>query len=404
MRENYGLVPLKLLAQLRMGGTPSRNEPSYWAHGQGGVPWVSISDIRDKFIEKTAETVTHEGIRAARLKYVAPGTPIMSFKLSLGRATIPRIPVLTNEAIVALDALEGRADSRWLYYAVPRVAERAITEVAVKGNTLNLNKLRNLLIPTPGSISEQRRIAEILDAIDDQIMAMTSRQRKLQTVLSAALDKAISDIVDDEGVILRELDEIAQVTSGVTLGSEPGVESSLELPYLRVANVQDGYIDTSEIKIVRVRRADVDRYLLHPGDLLLTEGGDLDKLGRGAVWDGRISECLHQNHIFRVRCKGDVTNPNYLAAYVGSRYGKSYFMSVAKQTTNLASINSTQVKRMPIPIVSTAVQQRVSDLLAEKESQTATGEREIRKLRSTKQALMNDLLTGGVPVPVEVRI
>src|SRR5687768_6175488 len=99
---------------------------------------------------------------------------------------------------------------------------------------------------------------------------------------------------------LMKLGEVAEVVGGVALGRILPRGGTTELPYLRVANVRDGHIDIFDVRNVRVLRTEVARYELREGDYLITEGGDFDKLGRGAVWDGSISPCLHQNHIFRI--------------------------------------------------------------------------------------------------------
>jgi type I restriction enzyme S subunit len=116
------------------------------------------------------------------------------------------------------------------------------------------------------------------------------------------------------------------------------------LPYLRVANVQDGHLDLAEIKEVEVLESEADKWKLQRGDLLLTEGGDWDKLGRGTVWREEIPNCIHQNHIFRIRTKPDKFVPEFVAKLIGSPVGKAYFQDASKQTTNLASINQRQLK------------------------------------------------------------
>src|SRR5258708_3193712 len=92
------------------------------------------------------------------------------------------------------------------------------------------------------------------------------------------------------------LEEVAEVRTGLALGKRD-ISDPVERPYLRVANVQDGYLDLSTIKMVSVSRADAERYALRRHDVLLTEGGDFDKLGRGTVWRGEVPGCLHQNHV-----------------------------------------------------------------------------------------------------------
>ncbi|HYW42103.1 MAG TPA: hypothetical protein VE959_04550 [Bryobacteraceae bacterium] len=109
------------------------------------------------------------------------------------------------------------------------------------------------------------------------------------------------------------LSDCAEVQTGVTKGRTIDPADSIELPYLRVANVQDGYLDLSEIKQITVRRSEVARFSLKVGDVVLTEGGDFDKLGRGFLWNGEVFGCLHQNHIFAVRPNQAVLTPEFLA-------------------------------------------------------------------------------------------
>ncbi|WP_119314170.1 restriction endonuclease subunit S [Calidithermus terrae] len=132
----------------------------------------------------------------------------------------------------------------------------------------------------------------------------------------------------------------------------------------------------------------------------LTEGGDFDKLGRGTVWNGSIPNCLHQNHIFRVRPNPRLLNSRFLAAIFASPYGKAYFLASAKQTTNLASINSTQLKAFPVPMPSLNEQERIAVLLDSYETRLKAEEAQLAKLHQLKRGLMEDLLTGRVRVPL----
>ncbi len=137
------------------------------------------------------------------------------------------------------------------------------------------------------------------------------------------------------------------------------VGPTVRLPYLRVANVQDGTLDLTSVKQVEVRPDEVDKWKLMKGDVLLTEGGDWDKLGRGAIWQGELDECIHQNHIFRVRVSRDVIDPGFLLLQTSSPAGKAYFQSAAKQTTNLASINQGQLRGFPVLLTPLSIQRQV---------------------------------------------
>lgn len=161
----------------------------------------------------------------------------------------------------------------------------------------------------------------------------------------------------------ERLERISDIQTGIAK-NQNNQDETTEFPYLRVANVQDGYLDLSEIKTINVQKNKASRYMLEVGDVLLTEGGDFDKLGRGAVWDGQIENCVHQNHIFAVRVKRTQLLPSFLSAQTGSTYGKRYFLSCSKQSTNLASINSSQLKAFPVLFPPLPEQKAIADLLS----------------------------------------
>lgn len=189
------------------------------------------------------------------------------------------------------------------------------------------------------------------------------------------------------------LHKIAEIRTGLAKGKQ-GLKEPVELPYLRVANVQDGHIDLKEVKTIQVGRVDIDRYALRAGDVLMTEGGDFDKLGRGAVWAGEIAPCLHQNHVFAVRPNADYLDSSFLSALSGSEYGRNYFLSCAKRSTNLASINSSQLKTFPVLLPRLSEQKGISEVLAIWDTAIATTEKLLANSRRLKQVLMQQLLSG----------
>jgi type I restriction enzyme S subunit len=148
----------------------------------------------------------------------------------------------------------------------------------------------------------------------------------------------------------RLLSDIADVRGGVTKGRRFNGRRTVQLPYLRVANVQDGYLDLREIKLIDALPADRAKYALRAGDILFTEGGDRDKLGRGTVWRGEIEGCIHQNHIFRARPTTGTALADYVSLATKSDYSRRYFFENASQTVNLASINLTVLSALPIAL------------------------------------------------------
>lgn len=175
---------------------------------------------------------------------------------------------------------------------------------------------------------------------------------------------------------------ICNIASGATKGrslSGPAADT----PYLRVANVQAGRVDLTVVKMIPATACEVEQYRLEPGDVLLTEGGDWDKLGRSAVWDGTIPNCIHQNHVFRARCDAGVVLPHWLSQFTNSLDGRAYFQSCSKQTTNLASINMTQLRRCPVPVPPLPEQHRI---IAKVHEQMAVIDALEARLRGAQQA------------------
>lgn len=154
-------------------------------------------------------------------------------------------------------------------------------------------------------------------------------------------------------------EDVALVAGGVTLGRKLGDRKTVTLPYLRVANVKRGQVDLTVIKEVSIADDEIDRYALRENDLLLTEGGDWDKVGRAAIWRAEVPLCLHQNHVFRARMRSSELTPFWFECYFNSPLGRRYFESASKQTTNLASINMRQVRNCPIPLPPLAEQRRI---------------------------------------------
>jgi type I restriction enzyme S subunit len=195
------------------------------------------------------------------------------------------------------------------------------------------------------SLPEQRRIAAILDRAD----AVRAKRREVLAHLDSLARAIFHDMFGGLSHTDAPLGELAAVTSGITKGRRTE-EPTTPTPYLAVANVQAGWLDLGAVKSIDATDAERERYALRSGDVVLTEGGDPDKLGRGTVWRDELPLCLHQNHIFRVRSDQSRVLPDYLAAFIASSRARSYFLRSAKQTTGIASINMTQLRALPVPV------------------------------------------------------
>lgn len=155
------------------------------------------------------------------------------------------------------------------------------------------------------------------------------------------------------------LDELTFLVGGITKGQQRrGTASLRAVPYLRVANVQRGRLDLGEMKEIEATSDEIEELRLQPGDILLNEGGDRDKLGRGWVWEGQLEECIHQNHVFRARPVSSALQPKLISHYA-NLFGQVFFVDQGKQTTNLASVSMSRVRRLPVVLPPAAEQQQI---------------------------------------------
>lgn len=162
------------------------------------------------------------------------------------------------------------------------------------------------------------------------------------------------------------LDTLAQIGSGMSVSKDRSLDDPIEVPYLRVANVQRGRLDLAQMKTMRVEKTQLAQLALKEWDVLFNEGGDRDKLGRGWIWEGQIHSCITQNHVFRASLYlGSEVHAKFIS-YWGNTFGQDYFITEGKQTTNLASINKAVLSAFPVPMPSMQEQAEIVREIEEK--------------------------------------
>ncbi|MFE2725013.1 hypothetical protein [Kitasatospora sp. NPDC059327] len=247
-----------------------------------------------------------------------------------------------------------RFDDRFMLHFLRQPHIRAAGELRMTGSGGQRRVpeafLAGLEIPLI-ALEGQRRIARVLDRVD----ALRAKRREASALLDDLAGSVFFDMFGDVAANnygwddSRTLGEVAFIGSGITKGRKLADRPMRSVPYMAVVNVQERRLDLSVVKEIEATEDEVDRYRLLENDLLLTEGGDPDKLGRGTLWHNEIPDCIHQNHIFRVRLREDSgIDPVFLNWLVASDRGRRYFLRSAKQTTGIASINATQLRNFPL--------------------------------------------------------
>lgn len=257
----------------------------------------------------------------------------------------------------------------------------------------NINNIRNehiegLEIHLP-PLNEQRRISAVLDKVSDLIAKRREQLDKLDELVKARFVEMFGDpVLNPMDWPTYQLADMADIVSGITKGRKTKEQDLIEVPYMAVSNVKDGYIDWTTIKTIWATQSEIDQYRLLPDDVLMTEGGDPDKLGRGAIIQNPLENCIHQNHIFRVRLNENIILPVYFAEFLQHQKAKQYFLRCAKQTTGIASINMTQLKELPTLVPPRALQKDFTNTVEQINKSKLTIQQSLDKLEVLKKALM----------------
>jgi len=300
-------------------------------------------------------------------------------------------------AIRAFKIIEPRFLFYYLRMSTTQEKLRDTASRSVNIANLSLSSIYSIPVPLP-PLAEQQHIVACIEALFRQSRAAREALERIppllkrfrQAVLAAAFrgDLVPQDPADEPAAAILEriqahqrqastppdttvlpelpagwvwtvLGALAEIRNGVTKGRDLSRFKTVEVPYLRVANVQSGYLDLSIVKNIKIKESELDQYKLQNNDVLFTEGGDRDKLGRGTVWRGEINPCIHQNHIFCARLYTSDVLPEWVSLASQLPYAREYFWSTASQTVNLASTNSTNLRAFPLPLPPSNEQRRI---------------------------------------------
>jgi type I restriction enzyme S subunit len=424
--KDWQLVPLRRLLPVIESGTSVNALDNQPEEGKPSVLKTSCVYTSRFRREECKEIVEEELGRAT--------CPVKKDSLIVSRMNTPDLVGAAGLADSDIDHLYlpdrlwqvriGELTPAFAYYWTQSKLYRDQVKAACSGTSSSMQNLSQeafvsffLCRPEP---EEQNQIVNFLDRETAKIDALIAEQQRLiellqekrQAVISHAVTKGLNQnaLMKDTGVewigkvpehwAIKPLKHLATVQTGVAKGKDlEGVETA-DIPYLRVANVQDGYLDLEEVHLMQVPIASIARYLLQIGDVLMNEGGDFDKLGRGCIWQGQIETCVHQNHVFAVRPHS--ISGEWLNAYTTSKAANSYFISWSKQSTNLASISSTNLMGLLVPVPPSEevseILNHMSKRMKEIDDLRLSASQAVDLLQERRSALISAAVTGQIDV------
>lgn len=336
--ETEGMKTIDDIANICRGASP-RPISKFVTEDEDGVNWIKIGDVTedDIYITHTAERITREGAKKSRA--VEPGDFILSNSMSFGRPYILGISGCVHDGWLIISDYQAHLDPLFFYYElrsdlVQRQFDGSANGSCVKNLNSDLVKKVKIHIPP---MDKQKEFVEF---------AQQSDKSKFVRFKSQFIEMFGDPIENPNGLTSNLLSDVSEIMSGITKGRKVKTDKLTHVPYICTANVQNGYLDWTETKYIDATDDEIEKYSLESDDLLMIEGGDPDKVGRGYLAGPLPENCIYQNHVFRVRIDKTKVYPEFLAAYILLPSIKDYFLSCAKQTTGIATINKKQLSNI----------------------------------------------------------
>jgi type I restriction enzyme S subunit len=416
-------LSLNEAATIEIGGTPSRAVQVFWASsGEDGFPWVSIADLKGRVVVNTRERITAKGVTFSNVKYVAAGTLIMSFKLSIGRAAIAGVNLYTNEAIAAIVPKEGQIRSDLLYYVLPPVAKNAITDTAVKGATLNKNSLGKLRLYVPCDERNQHKIVRILQTIDQAIEHTEALIDKYQQIKAGLMHDLFTRGIGANGQLRPTRDQASDLYHQVSIGwipkgwEENSLESGLSASPKNGFSPKEvdswegvyvlglGCLTKNGFKPKQLKNAPAHARAsiakLEDGDFLISRSNTQELVGLCGIYEDVGSFAIYPDLMIRL-VPNKSLDARFLEKYLLSHVVRQRISSIAVGTSgSMVKINATTLKAFKIAFPPVPEQQLIVEKLVPIERQVDSLKIQMDKLQKQRAGLMHDLLTGKVPVTV----
>ena len=333
-------VKLKDVCAINMGQSPDSN--SYNENGKGVPFFQGNADFGERY------PITRKWC-SAPTKMAAPEDILISVRAPIGAMNYAKEDCCIGRGLAALTPDKSKVSPEYIFWLLKSKNE----ELNSKGTgstfkAIGRKALEETLVPDI-SLGKQTEYSTILEKVYGVILSRKQELQKLDELVKARFVEMFGDMYLNT-MEWRELhlETMADIVSGITKGRKIAGKQLTKVPYMAVSNVKDGYIDWTTVKTIEATDQEINQYRLLPDDVLMTEGGDPDKLGRGAIIRTPLENCIHQNHIFRVRLDESHILPDYFAEYLKHQRAKRYFLGCAKQTTGIASINMKQLKALPV--------------------------------------------------------
>lgn len=398
--QGWEVKKLGDITEIQIGKTPSRNNIDFF---QGENIWLSIRDLKSKFVSSSSEKISNEAISKTNMKVVPKGTLLMSFKLTLGKTAFAECDLYTNEAIAAIFIKNKNINKYFLDYVLKFTDLEKYVDNAVKGKTLNKQKLKQIEIPLP-PLKEQERIVGILDEsfakIDESIKILEQDLLNLDELMQSALQKAFNPLKDNakekyklpQGWEWKSLGEIGEIITGTTPSKKNPNFYGNEYPLFKPSDLNGDMIIKYASDNLSKLGFDNARNLPKDTILVVCIGASIGKVGVSGV----NGSCNQQINAI-------IPNSAFTSKYLFFVCLSNYFQTILKKNasqTTLPIINKTEFSKLQIPLPPLKEQEQIASHLDELSSHVKNLKQnyqaQIKDLQELKKSLLDKAFKGNL--------
>lgn len=362
--EGWKIVKLEDIADIKSGGTPSRSRNEYWNNGD--IPWIKISDIKEKYINNSEEFITTEGLGNSSTKLFKKGTILFTIFATLGEVGILNIEATTNQAIAGIEVNKDIVNKEYLYYFLKSLKEKIERNgrgVAQKNINLSILRSYDILLPP---LEEQERIVSILEKAENAIEKRVESINLLDEYLKSVFVDMFGDVINNQKAFLRS--ELGNYIDFLTSGSRGWAKyySDNGEIFITIKNVKNSKLYFQDITYVTAPNTkEAERTRVKKDDLLISITADL---GRTAVVDKEIADlgAYINQHLCLVRLSKSL-NPIFISYLLESDACKTIIDSY-NQVGVKSGLNFEAIKSIPIFVPSIEIQEEFTHIVDRVES------------------------------------
>ena len=380
----YKMVRLGDVCEIQSGGTQSRSKTEYWKDGT--IPWVKIGDFSGKYLDKTTEHITQQGLDNSSAKLFSKGTILYSIFATLGEATILNIDATTNQAIAGIKIKDKSSVDIDYFYSFLKSLKDEVNRIGrgVAQNNINLSILKSFFIPLP-PLETQKQIAAQLDKCTAVIAKHKQMLEKYDTLIKSRFIEMFGDPVQNPKGWKKT--ELGNLCKEVRYGTSKPASENGKYTYLRMNNITyEGELDLTNIKSIDISEDELPKCSVRKGDVLFNRTNSIELCGKTCLYKLDKTMVI-AGYIIRVRVS-EKLNPQYVSTLFNTKSIKKLLREMAKGAVNQANINAQEMQSIQIPVPPISLQNEYESFVQQIDKSKFAVQKSLEKAETLYKSLM----------------